>query len=67
MRSVTIQTRRERRGRDEDAIQATRFFAESTAQFHAAEMFDIGLTARLVKVTIKGCRASDTRTFFNAV
>jgi len=42
-------------------------FAESAAQFHAAEMLDIGLTARLIKVTIKGCRASDTRIFHNAV
>jgi hypothetical protein len=38
-------------------------FAEIGAQFHAAEILDIGLTARLIKVTIKGCRASDTEIF----
>ena len=42
---------------------ATYFSPTQMAQFHAAETIDIGLTARLVKVTIKGCRTSDTVVF----
>jgi hypothetical protein len=44
------------------ASENAAFSSAQGTEFSAAEMIDFGLTAWQLKVTIKGCRASDART-----